>query len=118
MEIARLLTAICRVFTSPSQNIRDVERRRKQFFDYHPDVGRPLSFMVSQKKWPVVRSEGWFAMALMARTPEGAIVISDILHDVQVFQPLVELLTGQSFVKEASVTPPTHQWMTETSSKA
>jgi hypothetical protein len=104
MEIARLLTAICRVFTSPSQNIRDVERRRKQFFDYHPDVGRPLSFMVSQKKWPVVRSEGWFAMALMARTPEGAIVISDILHDVQVFQPLVELLTGQSFVKEASVT--------------
>jgi hypothetical protein len=105
MEIARLLTAICRVFTSPSQNVRDVDRRRKQFFDYHPDVGRPLSFMVSQKKWPVVRSEGWFAMALMARTPEGAIVISDILHDVQVFQPLVELLTGQSFVKEASVTP-------------
>ncbi len=105
MEIARLLTAICRVFTSPSQNVRDVERRRKQFFDYHPDVGRPLSFMVSQKKWPVVRSEGWFAMALMARTPEGAIVISDILHDVQVFQPLVELLTGQSFVKEASAIP-------------
>jgi hypothetical protein len=105
MEIARLLTAICRVFTSPSQNVRDVERRRKQFFDYHPDVGRPLSFMVSQKKWPVVRSEGWFAMALMARTPEGAIVVSDVLHDVSVFQPLVELLTGQSFVKEASVTP-------------
>jgi hypothetical protein len=105
MEIARLLTAICRVFTSPSQNVLDVERRRKQFFDYHPDVGRPLGFMVSQKKWPVVRSEGWFAMALMARTPEGAIVISDILHNIQVFQPLVELLTGQSFVKEPSVTP-------------
>jgi len=105
MEIARLLTAICRMFTSPSQNVDDVERRRKQFFDYHPDVGRPLSFMVSQKKWPIVRSEGWFAMALMARTPEGAIVISDILHDVQVFQPLVELLTGQSFVKEPSATP-------------
>jgi hypothetical protein len=105
MEIARLLTAICRVFTSPSQNITGVERRRKQFFDYHPDVGRPLSFMVSQKKWPVVRSEGWFVMALMARTPEGAIVISDILHDVQVFQPLVELLTGKSFVKDESTSP-------------
>jgi hypothetical protein len=106
MEIARLLTAICRVFTSPSQNIRDVERRRKQFFQYHPEVGRPISFMVSQKKWPVVRSEGWFVMALMARTPEGAVVISDIMHDVQVFQPLVELLTGKSIIDGGILTSP------------
>lgn len=107
MEIARLLTAIVRTFTSPSLNIRDVDRRRKQFFEYHPDVGRPLSFMVSQKKWPVVRSEGWFVMALMARTPEGARCVADIMHDPQVFQPLVELLTGKSIIDGSPVSPPT-----------
>lgn len=101
MEIARLLTAICRVYTSPNQNIADVDRRRKEFFDRHPDLGRPLSYMVSQKKWPVVRSEGWFVMALIARTPEGVDCIADILHEPHVFQTLVELLTGKS------ITPPT-----------
>jgi hypothetical protein len=105
MEIARLLTAICRVFTSPNQNIADIERRRKGFFQRHPDVGRPLGFMVSQKKWPVVRSEGWFVMALMARTPEGAECVADIMHDPNVFQLLVELLTGKSIVDGTPVTP-------------
>jgi hypothetical protein len=105
MEIARLLTAVCRVFTSPNQNIADIERRRKEFFERHPDIGRPLSFMVSQKKWPVVRSEGWFVMALMARTPEGAECVADIMHDPQVFQPLVELLSGKSIVDGTPVTP-------------
>ena len=106
MEIARLLTAIVRTFTSPSLNISNVDRRRKQFFDYHPDVGRPISFMVSQKKWPVVRSEGWFVMALMARTPEGASCIADIMHDPQVFQILVELLTGKSIIDGSPVSAP------------
>jgi hypothetical protein len=99
MEIARLITSACRVFNSiaPQEfTPEDMERMRKKFFAFHPDVGRPLSFMVSQTKWPVVRSEGWFVFALMARYPEGAQCISDLLHDVAVFQPLVELLTGKS----------------------
>lgn len=106
MEIARLFTAIVRVFYSTAMNDEDIERRRKQFFEYHPDVGRPISFMVSQKKWPVVRSEGWFVMALMARSVEGAICISDILHDIQVFQPLVELLTGKSMADSSPAGSP------------
>jgi hypothetical protein len=106
MEIARLFTAIVRVFYSTAMKDEDIERRRKQFFEYHPDVGRPISFMVSQKKWPVVRSEGWFVMALMARSVEGAICISDILHDIQVFQPLVELLTGKSMADSSPAGSP------------
>jgi len=46
----------------------------------------------------MVRSEGWFVFALMARYPEGAQCISDLMHDVAVFQPLVEMLTGKSIV--------------------
>jgi hypothetical protein len=75
-----------------------MERSRIKFFEMHPDVGRPLSFMVSQDKWPVVRSEGWFVFALMARFPEGAQCISDLMHDVAVFQPLVEMLTGKKII--------------------
>lgn len=101
MEIARLITSICRVFTSSGVDGRtpeELEERRISFFERHPDVGRPLSFMVSQTKWPVVRSEGWFVFALMARHPVGAKCISDLLHDAAVFRPLVEMLTGKDLV--------------------
>lgn len=98
MEVARLFAAIVRVFTSPNAKITDEDRLRKVFFERHPDIGRPISYMVTQKKWPVVRSEGWFVMALMCRTPEGAKCVSNIMHDLAVFQPLVELLTGKSLV--------------------
>lgn len=107
MEIARLLTAICRVYNSPNTNIPDLDHTRRAFFDRHPDLGLPLSFMVSQKKWPVVRSEGWFVFALMARTPEGAQCVSDLMHDIAVFQPLVELLTGKNIIEGKVMTPTT-----------
>jgi hypothetical protein len=99
MEISRLITSVCRVTTSYTGRApEEMERIRQKFFRMHPDVGRPLSFMVSQDKWPVVRSEGWFVFALMARFPEGAQCISDLMQDVTVFQPLVEILTGKRIV--------------------
>lgn len=99
MEISRLVTAVCRVYNVYKERTpENMEYIRKKFFLMHPDIGRPLSFMVSQTKWPVVRSEGWFVFALMARYPEGAQCISDLMHDVAVFQPLVEMLTGKSIM--------------------
>lgn len=99
MEISRLVTAICRVYSNyTGRTPENMEYIRKNFFEIHPDVGRPLSFMVSQTKWPVVRSEGWFVFALMSRYPEGAKCISDLMNDVAVFQPLVELLTGKDII--------------------
>ncbi|KAK0122658.1 hypothetical protein ONS96_009696 [Cadophora gregata f. sp. sojae] len=101
MEIARLVTSICRVFnTGEGRSTEESETKRIQstIFTLHPDIGRPLSFMVSQTKWPVVKSEGWFVFALMAQTEEGAQCISDMLQDVSVFRPLVEMLTGKALV--------------------
>jgi hypothetical protein len=115
MEIARLITSVCRVFTSyTGRSPEDMERIRIKFFKMHPDVGRPLSFMVSQDKWPVVRSEGWFVFALMARFPEGAQCISDLMHDVAVFQPLVEMLTGKKII-DYPYPPPSSSPGSETS---
>lgn len=105
MEIARLITSVCRVFNSLGAGDRtpaEQEVDRVKFFSRHPDVGRPLGFMVSQTKWPVVRSEGWFVFALMARYPEGAKCIGDMLYDVKVFRPLVQLLTGKDPIEDDS----------------
>ncbi|KAG9231722.1 armadillo-type protein [Amylocarpus encephaloides] len=111
MEISRLVTAICRVFnTYTGRPSEEMEVIRLKFFKMHPDIGRPLSFMVSQTKWPVVRSEGWFVFALMARYKDGAECISNLLNEVSVFQPLVELLTGKDLIDSkasASATSPT-----------
>ncbi|RFU33636.1 hypothetical protein B7463_g2692, partial [Scytalidium lignicola] len=99
MEISRLITGVCRVFNShKGLSLEEIERIRKKFFVMHPDVGRPLSYMVTQSKWPVVRSEGWFVFALMSRYPESAQCISDIFHDVAVFQALTEVLTGKDLI--------------------
>ncbi|KAH8808522.1 armadillo-type protein [Xylogone sp. PMI_703] len=99
MEISRLITGVCRVFNSHKGLTEErMEEIRKRFFVVHPDIGRPLSYMVTQSKWPVVRSEGWFVYALMARYPESAQCISDILHEVTVFQALAEVLTGRDLI--------------------
>ena len=100
MEIARLITAVSRVFNSTQHKSPEhMQQIRRKFFTMHPDVGRPLSFMVSQTKWPVVRSEGWFVFANMARYKEGTQCISDMMQDVTVLQPLVELLTGKPLIE-------------------
>lgn len=99
MEISRLITAVCREFNVLKGRTEEYNAKtRKTFLLMHPDIGRPLGFMVSQDKWPVVRSEGWFVFALMARYPEGAQCISDLMQDVAVFEPLVILLTGKKII--------------------
>lgn len=115
MEIARLITAVVRVFqTYPNKTQEELTAIRVKFLTVHPDVGRPLSFMVSQSKWPVVRSEGWFVFALLASNPEGAQCISDMMQDVTVFQPLVELLTGKNLI-DYNPSPSTDSELTATS---
>ncbi|KAJ8069954.1 hypothetical protein OCU04_000360 [Sclerotinia nivalis] len=100
MEISRLITAVCRVFTAyKGRPAEELNETRRKFLLRHPDIGRPLSFMVSQTKWPIVRSEGWFVFALMARYPDSAQCISDMTQDVTVFQPLVEMLTGKPLLE-------------------
>ncbi|KUJ20717.1 ARM repeat-containing protein [Mollisia scopiformis] len=106
MEISRLITSVCRVTNSTkARTPEQLVVIRHKFFTMHPDIGRPLGFMVSQTKWPVVRSEGWFVFALMARYPEGAQCISDLMHDVAVFAPLVEMLTGKRLVDYQPTSP-------------
>lgn len=101
IEIARTITAICRTLnsTQPGVSSEQIEQTAHRLYALHPDLARPLAVMVTQSRWPVVRSEGWFAFALMARSREGSIAVSDVVHAVDVYQPLVETITGKAFAE-------------------
>lgn len=97
VEIARAMAAIWRCLNIPDPSIapnmfNDLLHR---LFSMHANIARPLAMMVTQARWPVVRSEGWFALALMARSREGSAAVNTILQEVEVFGALVETLTGR-----------------------
>ena len=104
IEIARTITAICRTLnsTQPGISSEKIKQTAHRLYALHPDLARPLAVMVSQSRWPVVRSEGWFAFALMARSREGSVAVSDVVYAVDVYQPLVETITGKAFAEGRS----------------
>lgn len=66
-EIARTVAAVLRTLnSSPTPSSKSAYPDLEAILYSHP-VARPLWDMVLQDKWPVVRSEGLFALALMAR---------------------------------------------------
>ncbi|KAI0999634.1 hypothetical protein K3495_g8563 [Podosphaera aphanis] len=105
MEVARLTTSICRVLHSHSEFSREeLEPIRQNLYQMDQEVSSQLGFVVSQNKWPVVRSEGWFVMALMARFHNGAEFISRLLCHAPLFQSLLGLLSQQTNVEIGSPT--------------
>ena len=97
VEIARAMAAIwrCLNISDPSLAPSVFHDLLHRLFSMHADIARPLAMMVTQARWPVVRSEGWFALALMARSQEGSAAVNSILQEVEVFGALVETLTGR-----------------------
>lgn len=69
----------------------------------HSTLAKPLGLMV-QNGNPEVRSKGWFAMALMARTIEGAVSLEFILYG-EVFEALRAAIGGRS-TTAAETEPP------------
>ena len=110
IEVARTVTAICRVLNSPNQTAspEEVEALSHRLYSLHHDVARPLVAMIKQKQWPVIRSEGWFAFALMARSKEGAPPVNEAMSNSEILRPLVEVVTGREMGTPGSAeeTPP------------
>ncbi|KAI9840289.1 MAG: hypothetical protein M1837_001776 [Sclerophora amabilis] len=100
MEVARSVTAIGRALSSTptSESVAEVNDTLDRLYELHPDIAWPLVTMVCQSKWPVVRSEGWFTFALMAKTFKGSGAINDLLMDMEILRPLVETITGRQTV--------------------
>jgi hypothetical protein len=51
--------------------------------------------MVTQTQWPVVRSEGWFALALLASTKTGAEAVIDCLQKIDGFSLIEQTLSAE-----------------------
>ena len=97
MEIARVVTAILRCIHSDNNlQPRGKEDILHRLYSLHGNIGNPLGTMVSQSRYPIIRSEGWFAMALVARSQEGSTAIHGVVSDVSVFSALEATVRGES----------------------
>ena len=105
-EISRIVAAIWRCVRSPAstQYFSDiVEVTLPRLHSIATDLAKPLLAMVKQSRWPVVRSEGWFAMALMARSKDGSDAIVDLLSDTELSNALIEAIDSQRADKNGHV---------------
>ena len=109
VEVSRVVTAILRCLHSSqaSSNPRLRNELLDRLFALHPTLHQPLSMMVTQSRWPIIRSEGWFAMALASRTPAGSTAIDTALQQVEVFGALEATIQGDSTLLTALSSSPT-----------
>ncbi|KAI9816382.1 MAG: hypothetical protein M1826_001849 [Phylliscum demangeonii] len=98
-ETARTIAAILRVLHSPAlpapAPAHELAETRRRLYQFHPDLARPLGVLASQAQPSVVRSEAWFAFALMAREKAGAAAVDDVVTEVEVVRIMVEIVTGR-----------------------
>lgn len=100
-EIGRSIASICRTV---SPKARDGDEKATslldRFYSLHEGVARPLGAMVTQDQWPVVRSEGWFALALMATTTPGCAAVADCLQNEEVIELLQKTVASTGDAEE------------------
>lgn len=101
MEGARSIGTICRALHSnpvgdilAQEESEDEAATRSRFYKEH-EVIKPLSFLITQSKWPVLRSEAFFILALMSRSPEGAQIIASLLQQENAMANLSSTISGQ-----------------------
>lgn len=111
METARAAANICRVLHSdnplggssvlPSSSTSSASEEEARsalqaFYNQHPALADMLLYLGLQPKFPVLRSELWFVLALMARSSEGAAVVTrGIQQHPEIVDILVEGVTGR-----------------------
>lgn len=94
-EIGRTIASICRTI-SPKAREGDEQAISilDKLYGLHDGVARPLGAMTTQTQWPVVRSEGWFALALMANNKSGCVAVVDCLQQEEVMELLKATLSA------------------------
>ncbi|CAI7569164.1 hypothetical protein N7533_001910 [Penicillium manginii] len=95
-EIGRTVASICRT-VSPKARDGDAEASSllEKLFKLHEGIASPVGSMITQTQWPVVRSEGWFALALMATTDSGCVAVVDCLGNEEVMEVLKTTMAGE-----------------------
>lgn len=109
-EISRIIAAIWRCVRSPAstQYFSDIiEGILPRLHSMAADLAKALAAMVTQSRWLVVKSEGWFALALIARSKEGSDAIVDLLREAELSNALIEVIgSKETGINEAISTEP------------
>jgi hypothetical protein len=82
--------------STPSSDGTGGGGRRERFYKEHVLINKPLSYLLTQSRFPVLRSETLFVFALMCRTRDGALVVIRVLQILEAFGALVSAVTGKS----------------------
>lgn len=88
MEIGRIVVSILREAAKPQSADSTKVSLQQKIFDMSPRILEPVIDMVIQDKWPVIASEGWFALALCVQTTSGADAVADLTFSEVFFQVL------------------------------
>lgn len=115
MEAARAVCAVLRVLhsapdteaivpTPPSSPASGTEAdhvyttmpatKLARFYQKHDKISATFMYLATQTKFPVLRSELWFVLALMSRSEEGAHVVATNLN-AEAMGALVQSVTGE-----------------------
>lgn len=124
-EVARAVANVCRALhsasvesvlsdvweeapppKSPTAGTEDpsspAETRRANFYAAHnPSLSTALSFLLNQTRFPALRSEAWFVLALTSRgSSSGASVARAALDPIGACRALVEAVTGRQDISD------------------
>lgn len=111
LEGGRTVAAVCKSLHTPSapttpplQSWDPVspDTSRKRFYAVHAaEIAASLATLLTQRRFPALRSEVLFTMALMSRSTEGAEVVNAALQTSEAFSAVAEAVTGRSAAADA-----------------
>lgn len=88
--------------TTEDSSSSPAEVRRAHFYAAHdPALPAALAFLLTQSRFPALRSEAWFVLALTARrSPSGARLARAVLGPAGACRALVEAVTGRRDISD------------------
>ncbi|KAK2599775.1 hypothetical protein N8I77_011501 [Diaporthe amygdali] len=86
--------------TTSTQHPTPSETRRAHFYAAHAAIPTTLSLLLTQTRFPALRSEAWFVLALTSRSVSGARVARAVLEPAGACRALVEAVTGRRDVSD------------------
>ncbi len=105
LEAARAVAAVCRVLHSAGEREGDdsgdtvfAASWRARFYQAHLDITNALMLLVTQTRFPALRSEAWFVLALMSRADDGARLVLRALQPYETCRALVEAVSGRDMI--------------------
>ncbi len=73
--------------------------RRARFCNAHMDMSDCFGYLMTQERFPVLRSEIWFVSAILSRSTDGAHLVLRALQPFEACRMLVEAVTGRDLVE-------------------